>query len=150
MTNLVWIRIERWIYRIILILLVFPPYLWLLGEYLLGFGPFLKTEMGVYITTNFRLRHIFWTYLLISFTSPYYLFWAILGKINSLTEDERFEMTKERIKPGGMVINRKGSCHLIVDCDKGSAYCLKEGKETRLRLHALARRLQDKELDFVN
>ena len=150
MTKLVWIRIERWIYRIILILLVFPTYLWMLGEMHFGFDPFLKTEMGVYITTNFRLRCIFMTYMLISFTSPYYLFWAILGKINSLTKDERFEMIKERIKPGSMVINELGACHLIVDCVKGTAHCLKEGKETSLRLHTLARRLQDKELDFVN
>ena len=144
------IRIERWIYRIILILSTFPPWIWMLGEVHFGFDPFLKTEMGLYIETNFRLGCIFAFYLIISFTSPFYLFWVILEKINSLTKEERFELIKERIKPGSMVINELGACHLIVDCVKGTAYCLKEGKETRLCLWRLAKRLQDKELDFVN
>ena len=167
MTKVNWIRAERWIYRIILILLSIPL-VYGLAHYHFGWAPLIETFRGIF---HFEYGSTFEQRLYVSlciwgFLSASSLCGPIAGilcRLENLSTDEKYELAREKLTVGSLIVVKEdlfdnirgvdtipaGACLLIADADLWNVHSIWRGKMIKWQAHVAVKMVQNEKLEFV-
>ena len=168
MTKVNWIRTEQWMYRIILTFLSTP---WIYGfaHQHFEWPALIETFMSIFhFQYGSTFHHTLYVTLIvwssISVLSLFGPFEIILCRLVDLSADKKYELAREKLIVGSLIVTKEdlfdnirgvdtipaGSCLLIADADLYSVHSIWRGKMIEWEADVAVKMIQNEKLEFVN